>query len=61
MKFYPNPNEPPERAGYTTEEIKKDRHWLYADVVCTVCGKVQSLAMAGGTPGKCIRCGVRTQ
>jgi hypothetical protein len=61
MKIYPKTNEPPETAGFTAEEIKKGHHWLYADVTCTVCGKLQSLAMAGGTPGKCIKCGGLTQ
>lgn len=61
MKIYPKHNEPEEFAGFSAEEIRNGDHWLYTDVKCEECGKIQSLAMAGSTDnGKCIKCGGRT-
>jgi ribosomal protein S27E len=61
MKIYPKHDGPREQAGFTAEEIKRGIHWLYADVKCQECGKVQSLATAGSTDnGKCIKCGGKT-
>lgn len=55
MKIYPQEN------GFTADEIRHGIHWLFTDVVCEECGKVQSLAMAGSTDnGKCIKCGGKT-
>lgn len=63
MKIYPKtefPNE--EDKGFTAEDVRRGIIWLYADVECEVCGKVQSVAMAGSTDnGKCIKCGGRTR
>ena len=58
MKFYPKPNVPKEEAGYTADEIRNGHHFLYADVTCEACGKIQSFAMAH--MGKCIKCGGKT-
>lgn len=58
MKIYPKHNEREEYAGFTAEEIRKGHHWLYADVECEKCGKIQSLAMSQSTGhGRCIKCG----
>lgn len=59
MKLYPKHEASREEdKGFTAEEIRKGHHWLYADVECVECGKVQSVAMAGSTDnGKCIKCG----
>jgi ribosomal protein S27E len=63
MKLYPRHEASREAdKGFTAEEIRKGHHWLYADVECEDCGKVQSVAMAGSTDrGKCIKCGGRTR
>jgi hypothetical protein len=62
VKIYPKPNGPEEDRGFTADEIRRGEHWLHADVTCEVCGKEQSLAMAGSTDhGKCIKCGGRTR
>lgn len=48
-------------SSFTAEEIRRGEHWLYADVKCESCGKVQLLAMSGSTDnGKCIKCGGKT-
>ena len=65
MKIYPKHNIPAglteSDRGFTAEEITRGDIWLYADVKCETCGKIQSLAMAGSTDnGKCIKCGGRT-
>lgn len=61
MKLYPKHEFREENKGFTAEEIRKGYHWLYADVRCIECGKIQSLAMAGSIDnGKCIKCGGRT-
>lgn len=59
MKLYPKHEACNEQdKGFTAEEIRRGVHWLYADVTCVSCGKVQSVAMAGSTDnGKCIKCG----
>lgn len=62
MKIYPKHEAGEEDAGFTAEEIRLGHHWLYTDVQCTVCKKIQSLAMSGSIDnGKCIRCGGKTQ
>lgn len=62
MKIYPKHNGSENDAGFTAKEIKNGEHWLYTDVTCEVCGKIQSLAMAGSTDnGKCIKCRGRTR
>jgi hypothetical protein len=59
MKIYPNPHNP--EGSYSAEDIRRGFHWVNTDVTCTVCGKVQPLAVAGSTDnGKCIKCGGRT-
>lgn len=62
MKLYPKHEfGSQEDKGFTAEEVRRGIHWLYADVTCTECGKVQSVAQAGSTDnGKCIKCGGRT-
>lgn len=63
MKIYPK-HEPGDKKdrGFTADEIERGIHWLYADVTCEKCGKVQSVAMAGSTDnGKCIKCGGKTR
>ena len=57
MKIYPKYD----GESFTPEEIQRGIHWLYTDVKCEKCGKVQSLAMAGSIDqGKCIKCGGKT-
>lgn len=61
MKIYPKHNLPEGQNGFSAEEIRRGEHWLYADVKCQDCGKIQSLAMAGSIDnGKCIKCGGKT-
>lgn len=62
MKMYPKQYGTEDEQGFTAEEIRRGDQWLYTDVTCTECGKVQSLAMAGSIDnGKCIRCGGETK
>ena len=61
MKFYPDPNKPKGSRGYTEEEILKGHHFLFADVTCTKCEKVQALSSVGYIGGPCIKCGSRTE
>jgi hypothetical protein len=53
MKIYP-PKE-----GLSAEELKRGWWLLYVDVQCTnpECGKVYSLANAGGLGAPCKKCG----
>lgn len=62
MKIYPYPpTELHPEGGFTQAEIHAGHHWLRTDVICTECGKEQSLAMAGSTDnGKCVKCGGKT-
>jgi len=61
MKIYPHTEGREEYRGFTAEDIRRGLHWLKADVKCEVCGKEQSLAMAGSSDnGRCIKCGGRT-
>jgi len=62
MRIYPYPkSESRPDGGFTADEITSGQWTLRADVECTVCGKAQSLAMAGSTDnGQCIKCGGKT-
>ena len=61
MKLYPKHHGHEEDRGFTAEEIRRGVPLLYADVICKVCGKIQSLAMAGSSDaGRCISCGGET-
>lgn len=51
IKLYPS------HGQLTDDENKRGLWTLYVDFICEKCGKVQSVAMAGGTDGTCIRCG----
>lgn len=60
MKIYPKHNAPEGAKGFSEEELRRGDHWLYADVTCEDCKKVQALSQVGGFGGPCIRCGGRT-
>jgi transcription elongation factor Elf1 len=55
FKTYP----PFDREGLTPDEIKRGFTWLYTDYECVHCGKLQSVAQAGGVGAPCIACGKR--
>ena len=57
IKFYPKFNGLAEDRGFTAEEIKHGDHWLYADVTCPHCGKLQPVAATGYVGGPCVQCG----
>ena len=58
IKFYPkhstfdNPS-----GGFTSEDIQKGLHWIYADIECPHCGKLQAVSSTGYLGGPCVRCG----
>lgn len=56
LNFYPKSN----GEGFSGEEIKRGVHWLYADIECPHCKKLQSVANTGYVGGACIRCGKQT-
>ena len=60
IKFYPKFNGRAEDRGFTADEIKRGDHWLYADVTCQNCGKVQPVAATSYVGGPCVRCGELT-
>lgn len=58
MKIYPKPQPLDNSRGFSEEEIKNGYIYLYADVECVDCGKIQSVPMAGSIDnGKCFKCG----
>lgn len=59
-KTYPKHHLPDGENGYTADEIRRGVHWLYTDVTCGHCGKVQPVAATGGVGGPCVRCGKPT-
>jgi len=61
MKLYPKSEAPEGQRAFTEDEIRRGVWALYADVKCTVCGKEQTLAAAGGVGGPCVKCGGRTE
>lgn len=61
MKIYPKHDAKHEEdKGFTAEEIRRGIIYLYVDVECVECGKIQSLANSG-YDRKCVKCGGRTQ
>lgn len=56
MKIYPKHDAPEGDRGFTEDEIRRGIHWLYADVTCEHCNKVQSYAMASSNGDRCIKC-----
>lgn len=61
IKFYPKHfSEIDQDAGFSAEEIKRGVHWLYADIECPHCRKLQTVANTGYLGGPCICCGKLT-
>ncbi len=58
IKFYPKTNGA--ERGYTPDEITKGHMWIYADVACPHCDKLQPVVATGYVGGPCVRCGQRT-
>jgi hypothetical protein len=56
IRFYPKPD----GSGYSTMEIRRGYHWLYADITCPHCDKEQPVAATGYVGGPCVRCGKPT-
>lgn len=64
LKTYYNLNQridSPDDCAFTKDEIDRGVHWLYTDVVCPHCEKIQSVSMTGYLGGPCIRCGELTK
>lgn len=61
IKFYPK-HSPSigQDAGFSADEIKRGIHWIYADIECPHCGKLQAVANTSYLGGPCIRCGQLT-
>jgi len=61
IKFYPKHSSGIDKdAGFSANEIKRGIHWLYADIECPHCGKLQAVANTNYLGGPCIRCGKPT-
>jgi DNA-directed RNA polymerase subunit RPC12/RpoP len=61
IKFYPKHSPGMDgNAGFSADEIKRSVHWLYADIECPHCGKLQAVANTSYLGGPCIRCGKPT-
>lgn len=54
IKFYP-PDE-----GFTAEEVRRNLHWIYADIECPHCGYNQAVANTQYLGGPCMKCGKLT-
>jgi len=50
VMFYPEPGE------MTKQAVKDGSVWLYADIQCPHCEKIQSVAQTGFLGGPCMRC-----
>lgn len=50
---------PPDK-GLTKEQLQRGEHWIYMDVECPHCGKVQSVAATHYVGGPCVQCGELT-
>lgn len=61
LQFYPKttPDFDGNR-GFSEEEVRKGHIWVYADITCPRCGKVQPVAATSYLGGPCCRCGNRT-
>ena len=53
-RFYPPDN------GFTADDVRNGRMWVYADVECPHCGKVQPVAATQYVGGPCVQCGQLT-
>ena len=60
LKQYPKHNGLKEERGFTYEEIQRGEQWLYTDITCPHCDKIQSLCATGYVGGPCIKCGELT-
>ena len=54
IKFYPK------KGGFSAKDIRNGTHWLYADIECPHCRKLQAVSMTNYLGGPCICCGKRT-
>lgn len=54
VDFYPKPE------GFTAKEVKDGHIWIYADVECPNCGKIQPVAATHYVGGPCVSCGSLT-
>jgi len=43
--------------GFTADEVRRGIPWIYTDVECPRCGKLQPVAMTHYVGGPCVRCG----
>ena len=60
FKTYPKHGPDEEENGFSAEDIRRGTHWLYTDVTCKNCGKVQPVAITHYIGGPCCRCGELT-
>ncbi len=60
FKFYPKTHGPEDARGYSPAEIRSSQHWIYADVTCPHCEKVQPVAATCYVGGPCVACGQLT-
>lgn len=46
--------------GFSKKDVDRGYMWVYADVECPHCGKVQSVAATSYVGGPCVQCGELT-
>ena len=61
IQFYPKQcTSFDEDRGFSEQEIRRGHIWVYADITCPHCGKVQPVAATSYLGGPCCKCGKRT-
>ena len=58
IKLYPKHNAVSD--GFSADEVLNGIPWLYADIECQHCGKIQPVAATHYLGGPCVRCGEPT-
>ena len=48
------------KEGFSADEVRKNIHWLSADIECPFCKKWMAVAQTSYLGGPCVRCGRQT-
>lgn len=60
IKLYSDHNKRGDETAFTADEVRRGIPWLYADIECPHCGKVQPVAATSYVGGPCVCCGELT-
>lgn len=61
LQFYPKHSaDSTGNRGFSAEEVHNGHMWVYADITCPHCGKVQPVAVTLYFGGPCCKCGKLT-